>query len=432
MRKLLSVMVLLIVGLLTMSIATALTENNLVWNTVRVNGDTVNDGDTLAVEEGQTIDVRVGLSARNLNATLSGAQDIEVEARISGYEYSNREALEDSTHVFDLSNGTTKYVTLSINLPKRLEQDSYTLRLRVLDRNTPALEKNLNLRIEPTRHGIDISDVAFSPSMTIKAGRSLLASVLLQNYGDRDERNVKVTVAVPALGISASEFVDAVQTDNHNVNYEDVPEMFLPIPANAREGDYEVRVTAEYEEFETVTKTYTIHVLANEAFQQQPERLVMAVGPERQTASQGTSATFGIALTNAGSTSKAYLLSATTGSDWATVSLSEGLVVLAPGQNKVVYAEVKVAPTATVGEHIASVEIKSGSDVLETVTLKTNVAAPVVAAAATPVATTDNNVNLRNGLEIALIILVVVLIIIGLIIGFSRMRKDNDEEKTYY
>ena len=41
--------------------------------------------------------------------------------------------------------------------------------------------------------------------------------------------------------------------------------------------------------------------------------------------------------------------------------------------------------------------------------------------------------DLRRGLEIGLIILVIILIILGLIVGFTRMKKGDDEEtQTYY
>ena len=111
--------------------------------------------------------------------------------------------------------------------------------------------------------------------------------------------------------------------------------------------------------------------------------------------------------------------------DWATVSVSESLVVLEAGKNKVVYVEVTPNVDATAGEHVLSLSVKSGNDVLETVALKASVVAPQKAAA-------SSEFSLRNGLEIALVVLVVLLVIIGLIIGFSRLRKDNDEEKTYY
>jgi len=283
------------------------------------------------------------------------------------------------------------------------------------------------LAVEPSRHGVDIKDVSFSPGNTVKAGRSLLATVLLENFGDKTEKDVKVTVAVPELGVSATEYVDVVQTDNHNIDYEDVPEMFLPIPATAKEGEYTVVVTVKYDDLrETVTEAFPISVLANELFQEKSNaaKLVLAIGPENQNVAAGKTATYAIALTNAGVTSKAYTLEAATGS-WATATLSDSLVVLEAGKNQVVYLDVAVNAGTDAGEHVASLVIKSGNEALQTVTVKANVVAGDNSVA--------GNFSLRNGLEIALIVLVVLLVIIGLIIGFSRLRKDDEEEeKTYY
>lgn len=422
MKALRNLWVVFVVGLLTLSLASALDVNNLAWGAVKVNGDVISDGETIAVEEGQALDIKVGLNAKD----KKGATDVEVEAKISGYEYSDYENLEDSTQLFDLSAGTTKYVSLSVTLPKKLDKDHYLLRLRVMDKNTEALTKEIKLAVEPARNGVDIADVVFSPGTTVKAGKSLLTTVLLENYGDKDQKDVKVTVAIPELGASVSEFVDVVKTDDHNVDYEDVPEMFLPIPITAKEGEYDATVTANYDEYETVTKTFKIKILGNEQFQQ-TDKLVLAVGPESQNVAAGSTATYAIALTNAGSTSKAYLLEATAGSDWATTTLSDGLVVLEPGKNKVVYMDVKTSPSATAGEHVASVTIKAGSDALQSLSFKANVAGAIAPAA------TGVDFNLRNGLEIALIVLVVVLVIVGLVIGFSRLKKDGDEEgKSYY
>ena len=281
----------------------------------------------------------------------------------------------------------------------------------------------MKLNVEPTRHGIAIDDVAFSPSNTIKAGRSLLTKVLLANYGDKDEEDVKVTATIPQLGLSATEYIDSVNTDEHNVDYDRVPEMFLPIPANAAAGDYQVVVTAEYDRFETVSKTYTVKVVADERFQPAgQETLVLAVGPEMQNIAAGKVGRYAIALTNAGQASKAYLLSATSGNG-LTTTLSENLVVLGAGQNKVVYADVAVSADATPGAQTVPVAISANKELLETVNLGVTVSA----------AQAGDSANLRNGLEIALIVLIVVLVIIGLIIGFSRLRKDEgDEEKAYY
>jgi uncharacterized membrane protein len=456
-NKLLSILALLAV-LLIVPVAFAALEDSYVadWK-IEVNGDEVDEGvvcsdtnselcttsagvsttagdvvaRTLSVDEGQTIDIEVTLDA---GVDSTGApvalEDIEVSAKIKGYEYSRDEPMTDSTRLFDVAANSRKSVDLSIDLPRNLEKQVYWLHIEIDTANSGSVERIVKLNVEPTRHGIDIADVTFSPGNTVKAGRSLLTSVLLENYGDNVEEDVKVTVSMPALGITASEYVDEVEVDNSessaNVDYEDVPEMFLPIPANAKEGDYEVVVTASYDRFEEVTEVYTIHVLGNERFSGDDTTLVLAVGPETQNVKAGSTARYAVALTNAGSKSRAYLVNAVAG-DWASVSLSDSLVVLSPNQNKVVYVDVATSASAAQGAQTVAVTISADNENLETVSL-----GAVVLANDAPAS--GSNVSLRNGLEIALIVLVVILVIIGLIIGFSRLRRDDegDEDKAYY
>jgi len=422
MRKMVSLVALFVISLLSLSMVSALDAANLTWGSVRVNGDNVNNGEVLAVEEGQTIDIRVGLIA------AAGADDIEIDAKIAGYEYTDEEPLSDSTGLFDLQANQTKYKDLHLTLPNHLDKDRYTLRLRAMDKNGAVIPYNIELSIEPVRHGIDITDVTFSPGSTVKAGRSLLTTVLIENFGDRDQNDVKVMVEIPTLGLTAAEFVD-VETDNHNVDYEDVPQVFLPIPATATEGDYQVVVTAKYNNLrDTVSKTFTVHVTQDERFQEEGS-VVLAVGPESQSVVAGKTATYALALSNTGRTSKAYVLETMAG-DWATVTLSDSVVVLESGKNKVVYVEVTPKEGATAGEHVTAVNIKSGDgELIQSVPLR----ASVVTQSASAPATTSTDFSLRNGLEIALIVLVVVLVIVGLIVGFSRLRKDDEEDqKTYY
>lgn len=418
MRKLSSIMAVFVMSLLSLSLVSALDTTNVNVESIRVNGDYVLTTGTLAVEEGQTLEIRLGL------VSATGATNVEVDAKISGFEYSDEVSLSDSTPLFDIATGTTKYVNLQVEVPRELDAGQYTLRLRALDRNSAAVTWEIPLVVESARNGLDIADVSFSPSTTVKAGRSLLATVLLQNHGERSQNDVKVTVAIPELGVSAVEYVD-VDADTQDVDYEDVPEMFLPIPANAAAGDYEVRVTADFNRYDTVSKTYTVQVQANELFQPAVEEdvLVLAVGPEAQNVAAGSKATYAIALDNAGSRSKAYMVTATTGS-WATTSVSESLVVLEAGRSKVVYVDVAAAENALAGPQTVTVTVSADSEVLETVSLSANVVAGPV---------TARQPSLRSGLEIAVIVLVVVLIIVGLIFGFSRIRKDNGgEEQTYY
>ena len=428
-------MALFVISLLTVSMVSAAPSTlgglNTSYGSVEIEvNDEKDDSTLLSVEEGEELDVEVELAIGSDDADATydmdgnpdyvpgdlTARNIEVEARLSGYE--DKDVVENVL-VSKVTEGTKKTVKLKLLVPNDFQNGKATLRVLVFGGNDVIADKTYELFVESPSHSVEIADVSFSPSLTVKAGRSLLATVLLENVGEENEEDVKVTVAVPDLGLSASEYVDELNADDR----EDVDEMFLQIPADTPAGDYEVKVTAQYDDLdESVTETYTLKVLANELLAPKTGKLVLAVGPEMQTVAAGKTASYAVALTNEGSASKAYTLEVATG-DWATASVSESLVVLEPGKNKVVYVDVAAKEDATAGEHLASVTVKSGSDVLETVVLKANVVQDAGA---------DGSASLRNGLEIALIVLVVLLVLMGLVIGFSRLRKDDEGEEKYY
>ena len=429
MKKLLSITALFVISLLTVSMVSATSElstlGDLTAGDVKVE---VNDEEMsntpLTVERGEEFEVNVDFEISgdgNLNGVPDDAKNIEVEAQLLGYD---KKDSEDSAVVKKVTAGTKGTgVTLKLTVPKDFAYKDATLRVRVSGgANDVDLVVNYKLYVESPSHSVKIADVSFSPSLTVKAGRSLLTTVLVENVGDEDpEQDIKVTVAVPELGLTASEYLDEVAADDK----EDVDEMFLQIPADTKAGEYTVKVTVQYDDLEeSVSETYTLKVVDSEFVkpQQKSGKTVLATGPETQSVAAGKTATYAVALTNDGSAAKAYAVEVATG-DWATASVSEKLVVLEPGQSKVVYVDLTAAQDATAGEHLASLTVKSGSDVLETVVLKATVTAPVNAGSET---------SLRNGLEIALVVLVVLLVLLGLVIGFSRLRKDNDGEEKYY
>lgn len=402
--------------------------DDLEFKSIEVNGNDVNFGDSgemVAVEEGETLEVEIGLEAS------VDVEDIEVEIEIDGYEYSDYESLEAESHMFDMNSETTKYVDLDIDLPVRLEKDEYWLRITVTDKNSNSMSEVVRLSVEPSRHGIEIEDVVLSPGSSVEAGRSLLATVQLQNYGDKDEEDVKVTISVndiplsdgTSTSISSTDYIEVVEADD-DVSYETSEELFLSIPDCAVAGEYTLDVTAEYDEFESVSKSYSLTVTEGSYCDTEDERLVVAVGPESQSVNAGQQAVYALALSNEGTSTETYTMELTAG-DWATESLSDSLVVLAPGESQVVYAYLDVAEDAAAGTQVASLVLSNEGQVLETISLSADVSA-----------SEDNgssDFSLRNGLEIALIVLVVLLVIIGLIIGFTRLRKDEDEEEqTYY
>src|SRR3989338_482380 len=433
MRKLLSIMALFVISLLTVSMVSAASSTlgglNTSYGSVTIEvNDEEDDSTLLSVEEGEELNVEVELAIESddndgsmtYTPTDLSAKNVEIEARLTGYE---DEDVVQNVLVNKVTEGTEQTKKLKMLVPNDFPNGKATLRVLVFGGNEVIADKTYELFVESPSHSVKIADVSFSPSLTVKAGRSLLATVLVENVGEENEDDVKVTVEVPELNLKASEYVDELDADES----EDVDEMFLQVPPYTKAGEYTLKVTVQYDDLDkSVTETYVLKVEDSEyvatEFPQKAGKTVLAAGPEMQSVAAGKTATYAVALTNDGSASKAYTVEAATG-DWATASVSEKLVVLEPGQSKVVYVDLTAAEDATAGEHLASLTVKSGSDVLETVVLKADVAAPQKA---------SNETSLRNGLEIALVVLVVLLVLLGLVIGFSRLRKDDDGEEKYY
>ena len=426
MKKLLQMIALVAVVFALIAGAAIADTSDLESKSFEVNGNEVSSGEMIAVEEGETLELEIGLEA------LADVEDIQVEVEISGYEYDDFNNLEDETHLFDMQAGTTKYVDLAVELPVNLDKDEYSLRVRVSDKNSPTKEEIVRLSVEPTRNGLEVSDLVLSPGDTISAGRSFFATVELRNYGDNVEEDVKVTVAVPALGISASDFIDEVDLrgDSRRVSYETTEEMFLSVPDCAAPGVYALDVIVEYDEYETVTETFSLNVVSGNycTAENGKERLVLTVGPENQQVAAGGQAVYAIALSNEGSSAESYSFSASVGSSDLSVLVSESLVTLDESESGVVYATVSAAADAKSGNYPVTILVENDGKTIETLSLTLGVDGSASAGSSA----NGDGVSLRNGLEVALIVLVVLLVIVGLIIGFSRLRGNEDEEQTYY
>ncbi|MCK4589114.1 MAG: hypothetical protein KAT77_01635 [Nanoarchaeota archaeon] len=377
------------------------------------------------IERGDNINVEVRLAAEE---DIDG---IEVEVSVKGYEHGRSRKTSESTDLFDVKEGRTYYKDLDIELPQDLDYDNdgddenenvYALRIEVSDKYHREEVWNVLLEINTPRHKLNIDDVLFSPGQTVQAGRSLLTSVRVENFGQRDEDNVKVTFTIPELGVADYDYIEEVEVNDEKMT----EELFVRIPADAENKDYEAKVVVDYDDgYKTVEETFVITVIGGTIADDTVEKTVLTVGPETQNVvAGGSEAIYPIAITNAGTESRTYSLSLITG-DWSNSRLSENVLVIGPEETKVAYAYVAANKDAAAGEKVIGLAIMSGDETLKEVSLKANVV---------------NNENswdtVKKGLEIGLVVLVILLVIIGLIIGFSRLKnkdeEDEDEDKTYY
>ncbi|MFA6888661.1 MAG: hypothetical protein WC254_04140 [Candidatus Woesearchaeota archaeon] len=377
-------------------------------------------------DRNQNIEVKVHYTG--LTSVTDGA---EIEVELTGYDGDD---VRDNTYVDEIAVGETYVERLSLSLPWDMDQEYYTLRVYICPRSGDCVEQSYELHVEAQETGFKIKDVEFSPGLTVEAGRALLTTVRVENIGDEtDNEGVKVKVSIPELGLSASDYLDEVDSDDSMSS----EELYIRIPSEASAGSYPVEVTVTYDDGdETVTEDYTLTVTAaegTEATTATPveSKTVITVGPESQdmTAGQG-GAVYPITLTNAAGEAKTYVISVSGYDSWGSVRLDpSNVIVLGQGETQTVYLFASANEAAS-GSYTFAVTVSAGSETLQQMLLTANVEPAVLEE------TSTSYDSVKKGLEVGLIVLVILLVILGLIIVVNKLRNSDDEDdeksKTYY
>jgi uncharacterized membrane protein len=427
-KKLLSAIMLLVVAIVS---TVAVSAVPVVINQVEIDDDEIYSTGTSRIQvldRDNEIEVKVKVTA------TADVEDAQIEAVIRGYDHDD--LIEDITDAFDMKAGRDYTKTLTLKLPYRMEQNEvYKLRIRVDDRDGDTTTETYEIEIESERHNLMIKDVIFSPSNGVMAGRALLTTVRLGNYGAVDEEDgVKVMVSIPELGLSAADYIDEVEMDEKRTS----EELYLRIPACTKAGIYDVEVSAEYDdgdEVETVVKQIVIQEdeTCNRITPTSEAKTIITVGPTSQDVAAGEGGViYPMTLSNTGTAAKTYVVSLDGYEAWADVRVSPAnIVVLQGGESKAVYVYVSAKADASAGEHMFTVDVTSGSKSLKQFALKANVVEGEAPAA--------DGLDVKNVLLIGLLVLVILLVILGLIIGFGKLRGKDDEDEdddevgqTYY
>jgi hypothetical protein len=358
--------------------------------------------------------------------------NVQVEARIRGYEFND--IIGDISNAFNVYANTNHYKRLNIKLPVRMESSSYKLRVTVTDAFGEEVSKTYDLKIIQQESGIWIRELMLNPDNSVQAGRALLASVRLRNIGERDERHgVRVKVSIPGLEVAATDYIDEIRVDETITS----EELYLRIPSCAKPGVYDVLLEVTYKDGDKqLTASRQIEVAEGEFCETTttPEKPVedktpiITSGAEVQNVMAGVGgAVYPISITNRGDVAQTFTVLVDTES-WATVRVSpSNVMIIQPGKTETAYVYLSANKDALEGQNLFAVSVKYGQS-MEQFMLVANVV---------PSENGDlnNNVSLKNILEIGLVVLVLLLVILGLIIGFRKMKKednDNDEEQSYY
>jgi len=423
----------LIIASLVVGIAAA-ADVPVTINEVKLDGDslTPNSLNRLNVEKGEEIEVKVLITAN------ADADNVQIEAEINGYEYNDREQTSDITHVFDVEENVTYTKRLKVKIPTKIDEDNYKLRVTVTDRYDDEIVLNFNLNIDSPRHSMEIRDIILTPEDEVRAGRALLAAVRVRNLGDRDEDSVKVTVKIPSLGLSASDYIDEIEEDDSETS----EELYLRIPACAEAGVYDVIAEVEYDDgYEEISKEVSLEIIESDVCEasdsdsnsdsknEEPEVPDVVAGSTLEDVIAGKGGSiYPITITNNAGRSRTFSVNVEGADGWATIKISPtNTVVVKAGKSEVLYVFVGANKDTPAGPHSFTAIVKAGSETVEQVSMTANV-----------INSGDNGWDTaKKGLEIALVVIIALLVILGLIIGFSKLKNedgdaDSLEAETYY
>ena len=134
MKKLLSLMALFVISLLTVSMVSAVSDESTLGSltagsiSVEVNGEELDNTTLLTVARGEEVEVEVTLK----NEGNSAAKNIEVEARLMGYD---EEDVKGSEIVEKVAGLTKEKVTLKLKVPSDFPTGTANLKVFVYGGN---------------------------------------------------------------------------------------------------------------------------------------------------------------------------------------------------------------------------------------------------------------------------------------------------------
>ena len=411
----------LLISMLTIPSLTTAT-SSVIFNEIEVNDVDVTDGGKVAIDRGEDVDIRVELSSP------VDYDDVRVKASVDGYEYDD---IQDSSKIFDMRGSTgvyTKY--LHLNIPEDIDTGAYTLNIEVKNALGSRVMSGIILQVGEARHSLSIQDVILRPTSTVEAGRPLGVEVRLENMGSRKEEDIRVSASLKALGVSTRAYLDELgyeEIDSDDDETSGSVMLYLPVPADAISGEYDLDVEVEYSRgHEVVSESAKVYVSGTAASTE--VNTIISIDSVSKAVEKGKQVTYKLMLANLGDSEVVYSLAVSGTQAWADVSLNPGFVRVQPNGAGELTLTVAPKDKPVAGEHTFTLHVKENDNVLRSVDL-------------TSVVSEGRSwTSVKSVLEIGFAVLISLLVILGLIVAFKKLGGNDqvpeqpmmDEGQSYY
>lgn len=374
---------------------------DLIFDDVKVNGASIDDGDVLQVMNGETLKVEMRFTGQQ------AFDDARIMAFIEGYEHS---PLLQSTDIFEVIEGKTYVKRVSLSLPADMNnQQDYKLRIVGANDLSGITYKDYTVYVDTERHRVDVLDLVMTPSSGVEPGQNMIANVRMKNRGQKSQDSVRVNVAVPELSVSESSYVS-------NLNKDEVAtsdDMLLFIPESATAGQYDVEVSLTYDDgYTSSVEVFTMNVLSPKVVS---EKNLLVSFKNNVDLVAGEEKTFEVVVANPNTESKPISLNALENA-WANVEVTPSLKMIQGGASETF--TVKITPKDSIsGEKELTMLVKNGPETVSEFVVSTYVE--------------DGNKNGINWINVLLAILLIIAIIIllTLVIAIARRRNDREDDE---
>ena len=382
------------------------------WNAVRIND--IAAGRNVAVTAGEDVTVDFTFTS------LVNATDVEVKAEIEGHKVDVTEV--SKTFVVEAGHGYRKSLILTI--PESLKDDlseELTLTITLSGEDTDSGERyktEIETDLSVQRDAYKASIKSIGVPQTVQAGESLPVDFVLKNIGYNDLDDLYVTVSIPALNLQREGyFGDLVADENAPENDDDEDNtdtvsgrVMLQMPEDAKSGIYTVEVSVSNDD--TTANAVKQITVKNEL----SGNNVIATVTGRSVA-VGENAEYSILIVNPTNKLKVYRIVPEASGD-LSVSVDQSVVAIGAGSSEVVKV---IASSAKEGAYTFNVDVLSGEELVQKVTLNANVQGQA-SKTASPIVV----------LTIVLAVIFVVLLIVLVVLLGRKPEKSEEFGESYY